>query len=141
MNKEILKLKFQKITNTREGTIALFVGLFIITVAISWLLFSFVIKTHGTGVSNNQVASTRSKINPNLPKTEPCPINGLKYTTQERDIWNGRRPATVMVENHADSRPPEGLSKADFVYETVAEGGITRFLGVFYCGVAAEDVK
>jgi hypothetical protein len=27
------------------------------------------------------------------------------------------------------------------VYEVVAEGGITRFLSVFYCGVSAEDTK
>src|SRR5258708_7009986 len=44
-----------------------------------------------------------------------------------------------MVENHVDSRPPEGLSRADMVYEAVAEGGITRFAAVFYCGAAAGD--
>ncbi|HLE16757.1 MAG TPA: DUF3048 domain-containing protein, partial [Syntrophales bacterium] len=62
-------------------------------------------------------------------------------TKAERDIWEGRRPATVMIENHSESRPPSGLSRADVVYEAVAEGGITRFLSVFYCGAAAEDVQ
>ena len=46
-----------------------------------------------------------------------------------------------MIENHSESRPPSGLSRADVVYEVVAEGGITRFLSVFYCGAAAEDVE
>lgn len=42
-----------------------------------------------------------------------------------------QRPLAVVVENHPDSRPQSGLSKADIVYETLAEGGITRFLAVF----------
>jgi hypothetical protein len=33
------------------------------------------------------------------------------------------------------------LSRADVTYETVAEGGITRTLNVFYCGVSVEDTK
>jgi len=45
----------------------------------------------------------------------------------------------VMIENHSDSRPQSGLQGADIVYEAVAEGGITRFMGVFYCGVIAES--
>jgi hypothetical protein len=40
-----------------------------------------------------------------------------------------------------DSRPASGISKADVIYEAVAEGGITRFLTVFYCGAAAENVN
>lgn len=42
-----------------------------------------------------------------------------------------QRPIAVMIENHPDSRPQSGLDKADLVYETLAEGGITRFVGVF----------
>lgn len=136
-----IKETVQKLTSTKKGMAGLFIGLFIVTVVLSWFLFSFVIKVPQSAVTSKGVTSTRSKINPNLPKTESCPINGQKYTTQEKAIWSGRRPATVMIENHIDSRPPEGLSKADFIYEAVAEGGITRFLAVFYCGAAAEDVK
>ena len=71
------------------------------------------------------------------PKTEVCPINGLMYTKEEKDIWSKRRPMEIMVENHLDSRPQSGLQSADVIYEAVAEGGITRFMGVFYCGVVA----
>ncbi len=67
------------------------------------------------------------------PKIVPCPINGELHTQAEADIWNTRRPLMVMIENHADARPQSGLSNADIVYEAVAEGGITRFMGVFYC--------
>lgn len=42
-----------------------------------------------------------------------------------------QRPIAVMVENHVDSRPQSGLSRADIVYEALAEGGITRFLALY----------
>jgi len=69
------------------------------------------------------------------PKTEVCPINGQMFTKEEKDVWSTRRPLLVMIENHFDSRPQSGLGNADIVYETVAEGGITRFMAVFYCNV------
>ena len=69
------------------------------------------------------------------PKTEVCPVNGTMHTTEERAIWEQRRPLTVMIENSLDSRPQSGLSNADIVYEGIAEGGITRFMGVYYCDV------
>lgn len=68
-----------------------------------------------------------------LPRTEECPLNGAKYSKQQRQWWEKHRPLGVMVENHVESRPQSGLSSADVIYEAVAEGGITRFLLVFYC--------
>jgi hypothetical protein len=68
-----------------------------------------------------------------LPKTEPCPLNGAKYSTQQRDWWEKHRPLLVMIENHENARPQSGISKADVTYEAVAEGGITRTMNVFYC--------
>src|SRR5258708_729093 len=134
--------KLKVIVKNNSKIILILVGLFVVASLGSWVLFSFLVKSPSVSpVSNSGVGSTRSKINANLPKTEVCPINGQKYTTAEKAIWEGRRPATIMVENHVDSRPQEGISRADFVYEAVAEGGITRFLTVFYCGAAAGDIK
>lgn len=79
-------------------------------------------------------------IDPSIPRTEACPINGELFTKQERETWEKRRPLAVMIENHAESRPQSGLSYADVVYEAVAEGGITRFMGVFYCGISGGSV-
>lgn len=73
------------------------------------------------------------------PKTEICPLNGEKFTKEEQAIWAKRRPLTVMIENHLDSRPQSGLGNADIVYEAVAEGGITRFMGVFYCNAVRQS--
>lgn len=38
----------------------------------------------------------------------------------------------VMVDNFYQARPQIGLDKADLVYEILAEGGITRFMALFY---------
>ena len=67
------------------------------------------------------------------PATEECPINGAMYPKDQRSAWEKLRPLLVVIENHEDSRPQSGLMRADAVYEAVAEGGITRFLGVYYC--------
>lgn len=70
---------------------------------------------------------------PNEPKTEECPINGEMLTKTQKNKWETRRPLGVMIENSKDARPQSGLSSADVIYEAVAEGGITRFLTIFYC--------
>ncbi len=69
----------------------------------------------------------------NEPKTEECPLNGEMLTKTQKSKWEKRRPLGVMIENHVDARPQSGLSSADVVYEVVAEGGITRFLAIYYC--------
>jgi len=73
-----------------------------------------------------------------LPKTQECPINGVLYSKQQEQWWQKHRPLGVMIEDHVDARPQSGLSGADVVYEAVAEGGITRFLAIYYCQDAGE---
>lgn len=121
--------------------IASFLGLYLLTTGVSLAIFSYLGKNPDYDTGNgNGLSSSRSKIK-DLPKTEACPINGGMFSKVEKGIWEERRPIAAMIENHVDSRPASGISKADVVYEAVAEGGITRFLAIFYCGVAAEEVK
>lgn len=75
------------------------------------------------------------------PKTEVCPINGEKFSIEAKNIWSTRRPLTVMIENHLDSRPQSGLMNADIVYEAIAEGGITRFMAVYYCNATRATTQ
>jgi hypothetical protein len=78
----------------------------------------------------------------NRDDPRPGPISGESHETKTEtySAINGvlsekavaeRRPISVMIENHPDSRPQSGLSEADVVYEVLAEGGITRFLAIF----------
>src|SRR3989344_9532883 len=114
-------------------------GLYLISAGVSYVMFTYVFKDKGN-VSPQNVVQTRGRIDPNAPKTEECPLNGKMFTKAEREIWEKTRPLGVMIENHTEARPQSGLSSADIVYEAVAEGAITRFLVMFYCGAAAEDV-
>jgi hypothetical protein len=133
--------KLLKVVNSKKITLAIsLVGLLLLTTGISLIVFSYLKKNPSVNVSQS-LTSSKSKLDLNQPKTEACPINGMMYTKAEKDVWITRRPITAMIENHVDSRPPSGLSKADMIYEAVAEGGITRFLTVFYCGVSAEDTR
>ncbi|MDA1079680.1 MAG: DUF3048 domain-containing protein [bacterium] len=78
-------------------------------------------------------------IAPTEARDQECPLNGKMYTKQEQEAWAKHRPLAVMIENAPDSRPQSGLSDADIVFEAIAEGGVTRFMGMFYCGVQAND--
>jgi len=55
------------------------------------------------------------------------PISGLPY-----DADKAGPLVAVMVENHSDARPQSGLIGADLVYEALAEGGITRFMALYF---------
>jgi len=129
--------KLKTIIQTKTFMIVVsFVGLFLLSTGVSVLVFS---RVSSKSVVPQTGSAPKPKIDPSLPKTEACPINGEKFTKQEKDIWEKRRPIVAMIENHIASRSQSGLSRSDIVYEIVTEGGITRFLTVFYCGVAADD--
>ncbi len=122
-----------------------FIGLavYLIASGLSYATFTYIGNKSITAVSPAVTTGSQQHfvIDPSIPRTEPCPLNGKLYTKQEEAIWQKRRPLAVMIENSVDARPQSGLSSADVVYEAVAEGGITRFMGVFYCGIAAQSVN
>jgi hypothetical protein len=134
------KTGINKLLATKKSVIIMsFIGLFLISVGVSLLVFKYILPGGAAGLLYE--VSKKTKLNVNLPKTEECPVNGAMFTKAESEIWNTRRPVTAVIENHLDARPESGLSRADIIYEAVAEGGITRFLTVFYCGASAEDVE
>ena len=72
------------------------------------------------------------------PEASPTPIefagilDGLPMTAEQ---WAARKdtlPLAVMVDNTAGAVPHAGLDKADLVYETFVEGGITRLMAVYW---------
>jgi hypothetical protein len=68
---------------------------------------------------------------PDEPVNFPNPITGVLFKKSEAQSWANRLPLGVIIENHNSVRPQSGLSKADIVYEALAEGGITRFLAIY----------
>ena len=129
----------QKITNSKYFMLTLgFIGLFLVSTGVSLAAFTFLVKD-STGTPTIKQGDKVSRVDLSKPKTESCPINGQMFTKAQKDLWEKKRPIVAIIENHLESRPQSGLSVADVVYEVVAEGGITRFLGVFYCGIADND--
>jgi len=128
----------------KRNFIFLLLGVCLLSTGISYAVFNFTKKGKTTLESPvpSGVPGQQSRF-PILtgPKDQVCPLNGAKFTQTEKDLWEKRRPLVVMIENHSDSRPQSGLSKADVVYEAVAEGAITRFAAVFYCADAAYSLK
>lgn len=118
-----------------------YIGLYLISSGASMLIFSYLSDGPSMDLTSGDLDDQRSKINLDLPKTEECPINGGMFTKIEKSIWEDKRPIAAIIENHTEARPQSGLSRADVVYEAVAEGGITRFLAIYYCGAAKEDVE
>lgn len=118
------------------------IGLYTLTTGVSaWSFGAFHGKDTSTITRQQPAGESKLAIDPSEPKDQPCPTNGQYFTSTERRAWEQLRPALVMVENSTDARPQSGLSSADIVYEAVAEGGITRFMGVFYCGAVANPGK
>lgn len=115
------------------------VVVYLASTGISYLLFTkntaaqtpdAVTTATPTKTDNDYEALT---FDPNAPKTEECPLNGVMYSKQQKNWWEQHRPLGVMIENHQEARPQSGISFADVTYEAVAEGGITRTLNVYYC--------
>lgn len=122
-------------------SIALVILVYIISTGISYALSSLNSGTKNT--TSSSPTDTNQKGNQlgfdgGLPKTEPCPLNGEKYSKKQKEWWEKHRPLGVMMENHIESRPQSGLTSSDVIYEAVAEGGITRFLAIFYCNDATN---
>jgi len=121
--------------------IFLAVFIYLLATGLSYLIFSdpdvspikmtpTTSKTTLGKITNDYEALT---FDPNLPKTESCPLTGVKYGKDQREWWETHSPLGVMIENHFDARPQSGINAADVTYEAVAEGGITRTLNIFYC--------
>lgn len=61
------------------------------------------------------------------PPPKPLPAN------------DDTRPYAVMIDNHPDAWPQSGISEAEYVFEILVEGGITRLMAIFR-GAQAEEI-
>jgi hypothetical protein len=72
------------------------------------------------------------------PEPSPTPIvhaGILDGTAMSEAEWIERKdllPLAVMVDNTTGAYPHAGLDRADLVYETFVEGGITRLMAVYW---------
>lgn len=58
------------------------------------------------------------------------PENPLTGEPVAEDV-SAERPVAVMLNNLREAQPQQGNGQADIIYEVLAEGGITRMLGIY----------
>lgn len=141
-----LKSFFENLTKAQKILVLVIMAvvLYMVSAGISYSIFGRFVSPTGSSTANLNTsvpgATGIEQEDPNLPKTEACPLNGSMHTKPAKEQWDKRRPLAVMIENHQEARPQSGLSSADVVYEAVAEGGITRFMAVFLCNFGDVQV-
>ena len=64
------------------------------------------------------------------PEVYTGPVNVLTGLPIH-EKWENARPIAIMLNNLVAAQPQLGQSKADIIYEVLAEGGITRMVGLF----------
>ncbi|WP_455660392.1 DUF3048 domain-containing protein [Pradoshia sp.] len=75
---------------------------------------------------NKEPESVKEEGSTSTNNSQVYPLTGL-----EAEEGDDHRAIAVMVNNHPKARPQSGLSKADVVYEVLAESNITRFLAIY----------
>lgn len=89
--------------------------------------------------ANNQVVPTSQPTVAPQPTDSVQPSNAVDPSTELVSGLTGLpvtadslpRPLSVMINNAPAARPQSGVSEADILYEMLAEGGITRLIGIF----------
>jgi hypothetical protein len=87
--------------------------------------------------ANVPVTSVPAEDTPGPPEPTSWffPLTGVETNDKEATL---RRTLSVKIENTPMARPQTGLSSADVIYETVTEGGITRFNCLFQSRIPEE---
>ncbi len=98
----------------------------------------------GLSLSGCGTKETATQSEPSVPQAEtPAPqqpeepvIPTFKYTAPLTGLGTNeelpKRVVMVMINNAPQARPQSGLDKADILYEILAEGAVTRFVGIYH---------
>ena len=94
-------------------------------------------------VEPTQPTTTVPPVTTTVPETTVEPTTTVPPTTTAPLLYNEpltgvaiaqpntNRPVAVMLNNIKGAMPQHGVSQAEIVYEVLAEGGITRCMGIF----------
>lgn len=118
-----------------SGTILGGSALFAFGIGLAWsLLFSAInAQTSLTFTAGEVVHADEEPQTADVAEEEAAVqyVNWLNGDLEESAAAAKPHPISVMIENLPTVRPQAGLQQAKVVYETLAEGGATRFLAVF----------
>ena len=120
------------ITQGRIGRTTFIIGLSVLALMLALAL-------SGCG-ARNSAENEYPPVGSEPTVAEPVVLPKWPYTGLDAESLEltQRRPLSVKIENHTAARPQTGLNEADVVYETIAEGGITRFNCIFHSNVPSR---
>ncbi len=128
-----LRMRWQKWPPRKRRALigAGLVALLAVLAGVTWWISGSSAQSDELGLTNRNPNGLTIE-EPAEPKDQESPLTGELIAASELEKIKSKRPLVVIVENHPDARPQTGLDQADLVYETLAEGGITRFVAVFW---------
>lgn len=91
------------------------------------IIISISFLTQGCNKKTDSTTKSKSKPSVSTVKKYFSPYTGEEV---KKEVYDNIA-VLAIVENSVDARPQSGLNAADIVYETMAEGGIPRFIALF----------
>jgi len=82
--------------------------------------------------SDNSLSDTQKRDDALLVNSEVDNFYYSPFTGQAVDEQLLRKAMIVIIENSPAARPQSGLEEASIVYEVLVEGGITRFIALYW---------
>ena len=77
-------------------------------------------------------APPETTVPPTTVPAETAPVDVNPLTGEALQEKTALRPYAIMINNMIKAVPQCGISKADLIYEIVAEGSVTRFMAIFH---------
>ena len=102
------------------------IALLIISIMLIFVIY-FLITNNNIDNQNKNISNTNNNQNNSNENKVRRLIDGVFVENGKENLY----PTAIMIDNHTNARPSFGLSKANFVFEAEAEGGITRYLAIF----------
>src|SRR4029079_14583985 len=98
----------QKKLSMNKKFLLIGLSVYLVSTVVSYLFFSSGVLAGFKGKVTNVPAPKKTAkgvlFDESLPKTEPCPLNGAKFSKQQRDWWEKHGPLGIMIENSTDAR-------------------------------------
>lgn len=121
--------KPKKSLSSKQKTILIISAIIIVLLTSGILLYAYWAPHKAQNNSSKKPILTPTSTPTPVPT--PVVVESQLDGTMVNTASAARHPLAIMVENHPQARPQSGLIDASIVYETLAEGGITRFMGIF----------
>lgn len=115
--------------NSKKALLTVSVICIVLLLAVSGIYIAMKFKSVNISTDNNtkKVSKTDSPSYAPVTAKYYAPYTGEEVTKEVSE----KTPFMAIIENSVDARPQSGLYGADIVYETMAEGGIPRFIALF----------